>query len=163
MAQWALRSVILSAASKFLSADRSVVEAGCAEDGAAAEGKAEGIEHDRRKYHKGSESIGCVAGGRIECSRQNIQKHEIGVENNCRQKSEIRDANLAARGESTIGRAHWFCGQGQGARRRLMLRNASVAGDIVDDEQRRDCPQNQRAPWVPAPQGDVPRRPSPAG
>jgi hypothetical protein len=41
---------------------------------------------------------------------------------------------LAARGESTIGRAPRYCGQDQGARRRR-------CGDIVDDEQRRDCPQ----------------------
>ena len=39
--------------------------------------------------------------------------------------------SLAARGESTIGRAHRYCGQDQGARRRR-------CGDIVDDEQRRD-------------------------
>jgi hypothetical protein len=37
-------------------------------------------------------------------------------------------------GESTIGRAPRYCGQDQGARRRR-------CGDIVDDEQRRDCPQ----------------------
>ena len=33
-----------------------------------------------------------------------------------------------------------------------MLRNASIAGDIGDDEQRRDCPQAPCAQRVPAPQ-----------
>ena len=34
---------------------------------------------------------------------------------------------------------------------------AHLMRDIVDDKQRRDCPQNQRAPWVPAAQGYLPR------
>jgi len=48
------------------------------------------------------------------------------------------DANaqrtLAARGKSAIGRAHTYFGKSQGARRRR-------CGNIVDDEQRRDCLQ----------------------
>ena len=55
---------------------------------------------------------------------------------------------LAARGESTIGRAHRYCGQDQGARRKR-------CGDIVDDEQRRDCPQYLCAQRVPAAQGHL--------
>jgi len=57
--------------------------------------------------------------------------------------------NLAARGESTRGRAPRYCGQDQGARRRR-------CGDIVDDEQRRDCPQYLGAQRVPAALGKGP-------
>jgi hypothetical protein len=60
----------------------------------------------------------------------------------------ISSQALTARGESTIGRAHRYCGQDQGARRRR-------CGDIVDDEQRRDCPQYLCAQRVPAPQGHL--------
>jgi hypothetical protein len=59
-----------------------------------------------------------------------------------------RSTCLAARGESTTGRAHRYCGQGQGARRRR-------CGDIVDDEQRRDCPQYLCAQRVLAAQGHL--------
>jgi predicted XRE-type DNA-binding protein len=55
---------------------------------------------------------------------------------------------LAARGESTIGRAPGYCGQDQGARRRR-------CGAIVDDEQRRYCPQYPGAQRVPAAQGHL--------
>ena len=47
-----------------------------------------------------------------------------------------------------MGRAHRYCGQAQGARRRR-------CGDIVDDEQRRDCPQYLCAQRVPAAQGHL--------
>jgi hypothetical protein len=59
-----------------------------------------------------------------------------------------RPLRPAARGESTIGRAPRYCGQDQGARRRR-------CGDIVDDEQRRDCPQYLGAQRVPAPKGHL--------
>jgi hypothetical protein len=55
---------------------------------------------------------------------------------------------LAARGESTISRAPGYCGQDQGARRRR-------CGAIVDDEQRRYCPQYPGAQRVPAAQGHL--------
>ena len=47
-----------------------------------------------------------------------------------------------------MGRVHRYCGQAQGARRRR-------CGDIVDDEQRRDCPQYLCAQRVPAAQGHL--------
>jgi hypothetical protein len=54
-------------------------------------------------------------------------------------------SGLAARGESTIGRAHRYCGQAQGARRRR-------CGDIVDDEQRSD---RRATPMRPLGSGDA--------
>ena len=62
--------------------------------------------------------------------------------------SKIKQEELAARGESTIGCAHRSCGQDQGARRRR-------CGNIVDDEQRRDCPQYLCAQRVLAAQGHL--------
>jgi hypothetical protein len=59
---------------------------------------------------------------------------------------QIVEALLAARGESTLGRAHRYCEQDQGARRRR-------CGDIIDNEQRRDCPQYLCAQRVPSAAG----------
>jgi zinc D-Ala-D-Ala dipeptidase len=63
----------------------------------------------------------------------------------CQDKAAVA---LAARGESTIGRAHRYCRQDQGARRRR-------CGDIVDDEQRRYCLQYLCAQRVLAAQGHL--------
>ncbi len=70
-----------------------------------------------------------------------------GKSGHCR-RAHLQTTGLAARGESTIGRAHRYCGQDQGARRRRCR-------DIVDDEQRRDCPQYLCAQRVPAAQGHL--------
>jgi hypothetical protein len=57
---------------------------------------------------------------------------------------------LAARGKSTIGRAHRACEASS-------RREEEAMRDIVDDEQRRDCPQPLCAQRVPAAQGHLHR------
>ena len=62
---------------KYPSDIRSLVESGCAYDGAASEGVVEGVEDDGGKYCKGGKAIGGVPGRNLERHRK-IEENRIG-------------------------------------------------------------------------------------